>query len=143
MVPGVAAEGRPRQARPLDLLVGRTWEYARLGDTVELGFSGRYRLLIEAVARLGGGGTGAASSDGVVLGPGDDASEAVGAVLGDTVRAAVAGGDGGLRIGFGGGAELLVGADDEAESWAVVGPGGLLIVCMPGGDLATWRAGPG
>ncbi|GAA1225909.1 hypothetical protein GCM10009676_04700 [Prauserella halophila] len=34
---------------------------------------------------------------------------------------------------------VLVAACEDYESWNVVGPHGLLIVSMPGGDLAVWQ----
>lgn len=33
---------------------------------------------------------------------------------------------------------LTVRADPQYEAWNVVGPGDMLVVCMPGGQLAVW-----
>src|ERR687893_255710 len=40
MVADMGAGRRPRQARPIDLLVGRKLEWVRLGHAIALGFSG-------------------------------------------------------------------------------------------------------
>jgi Family of unknown function (DUF6188) len=51
--------------------------------------------------------------------------------------------DGRLRVHFAGGGRLAVEADPDYEVWTLTGPGGLRLVCLPGGDLAVWTpAGP-
>ncbi len=45
-----------------------------------------------------------------------------------------------LIIGMKSGNRATVTADDDFESWTIVGPHGYRIVCMPGGELATWVA---
>lgn len=47
--------------------------------------------------------------------------------------------DGRLEIGFADYSSIIVPAKDGYEAWEVVGPGGLRIVSMPGGDLTMWR----
>lgn len=44
-----------------------------------------------------------------------------------------------LSVTFEGGAELQVAPDPWYESWTVTGPNGFMVVCMPGGQLATWK----
>ncbi|MET3425497.1 hypothetical protein BJ973_004709 [Actinoplanes tereljensis] len=123
------AERRPRQ---LDALTGRKLEYVRLDSTVVLGLSGGGQIVIETPALL-------VSPDGpfAVL-PGVTSSDALATLLGDAVTSARARETGELEITFASGARLLVGADDDYESWAVIGPTGLLIVCLAGGELAVW-----
>ena len=135
MVADMGAGRRPRQARPIDLLVGRKLEWVRLGHAIALGFSGGRQVLIETVAHLDG------PSGRVDVEPGDNPSDAVATLLGDVVRAARTRDTGELEITFGSGSELLVGVDADVESWAVTGPGGLLIVCLARGELAVWGDG--
>ncbi len=132
MVADRGAGGRPRRARPINLLVGRKLEYVRLGHAVELGFSGGPQVLIETVAQLIGPG-GRADVE-----PGENPSDVLATLLGGVVRAARARDTGELEIIFTGGSELRVGADPDVESWAVAGPNGFLIVCLARGELAVW-----
>ncbi|MEU4625024.1 DUF6188 family protein [Actinoplanes sp. NPDC023801] len=132
MVADNGAARRPRQGRTLDLLVGRKLEYVWLGHAVVLGFSGGCQVLIEAVAHLDGP-VGQADVE-----PGDDPSDVVATLLSDVVGAAVMRETGELEIIFTSGSRLSVDADAEAESWAVTGPDGLLIVCLAHGEIAVW-----
>jgi hypothetical protein len=45
-----------------------------------------------------------------------------------------------LTIGMESGNRATVAVDDDFESWTIVGPDGYRVVCMPGGELATWSA---
>ncbi|MBG0565544.1 DUF6188 family protein [Actinoplanes aureus] len=137
MVAGRDAAPRPEPGRPLDLLVGQQLEYVWLGHAVVLGFTGGRQVLIEAVAHLDGP-TGRYDVE-----PGDNPSDAIATLLGDVVESAGARDTGELEIGFRGGAALLVDVDDDAESWAVTGADGLLIVCLARGELAVWGGGSG
>ncbi|MEV4277414.1 DUF6188 family protein [Actinoplanes xinjiangensis] len=136
MVPVMVADNgagrRPRQGRSLDLLVGRRLEYVWLGHAVVLGFAGGCQVLIEAVAHLDG------PSGPADVEPGDDPSDAIATLLSDVVRSARTRETGELEITFASGAGLLVDADADAESWAVTGPDGYLIVCLAHGELAVW-----
>jgi hypothetical protein len=67
----------------------------------------------------------------------DDAA-AVARLSGQIVSLARADDSGGLRIEFAGGARLLVEPDSTFEAWTVAGPGGLKVVCGPGGELSVW-----
>jgi hypothetical protein len=49
--------------------------------------------------------------------------------------------DGQLSLRFADDAELRVPASEEFESWTLVGPAGLRLVSMPGGELAVWKPG--
>lgn len=59
-------------------------------------------------------------------------------VLHQTVVEAVAFKDGRLELMFGDGRVLRVPIGKDHEAWNVVGPGGLQIVSLPGGELAIW-----
>jgi hypothetical protein len=49
---------------------------------------------------------------------------------------------GALTVAFEGDARLLVEPDSAYEAWTVSGPRGMMVVCMPGGELAIWDAEP-
>ena len=59
-----------------------------------------------------------------------------------TVLSAVAFKSGTLRIVFDDGHLLQVAADDDSEAWTATGPNRMLIVSLPGGDLAVWAPQP-
>jgi hypothetical protein len=46
--------------------------------------------------------------------------------------------EGVLRLQFDNGAELRALPDSDYESWAVVGDGGRVFQCMPGGEVNSW-----
>jgi hypothetical protein len=132
MVADQGAGRRPRRGGTLDLLVGRKLEYLMLGHAIVLGFAGGRQVLIEAVTHLDGPG------GRVDVVPGDNPSDVLATLLGEVVRTARTTEAGELRIAFGSGAEVLVDVDVDAESWAVTGPDGYLIVCLAHGELAFW-----
>ncbi|MCP2256309.1 hypothetical protein LY13_005100 [Prauserella aidingensis] len=47
--------------------------------------------------------------------------------------------DGRLELSFVDGWRVSVTTSEDYEAWTVAGPHGLLIVSMPGGDLAVWH----
>lgn len=59
-------------------------------------------------------------------------------VLRQDVEQAIAFKDGRLEMTFGDGAVLRVPVSEDHEAWNIVGPAGLRIVSLPGGDLAIW-----
>jgi hypothetical protein len=61
------------------------------------------------------------------------------ALLRETVQRAVAYKDGRLELDFTGGARVLVPVADKFEAWNIVGPDGLRLVSLPGGELAVWK----
>jgi hypothetical protein len=132
MVADMDAGRRPRQTRSINLLVGQKLEYVRLGHAVVLSFTGGGQVLIETVAHLNGP-AGRAEVE-----PGENPSDILATLLGDVVRAARTYDTGELRLTFASGAELLVCADNDVESWAVAGPDRFLIVCLARGELAVW-----
>lgn len=85
----------------------------------------------------------AASSerDEVMLVP-EGPSEALGpalALLHESVARAVAYKDGRLEMDFVEGAKLRVPVGEKFEAWNLVGPDGLRLVSLPGGELAVWK----
>ena len=58
-------------------------------------------------------------------------------LFGATVNSGVAFKTGTLRLVLGH-FQLTVRADPQYEAWNVVGPGGIRIVCRPGGQLVIW-----
>jgi hypothetical protein len=64
------------------------------------------------------------------------------ALFNSSVLSAVAFKTGILRLGFGDGHLLNVAPSPTYEAWTANGPGGLLVVCMPGGSLSVWQPQP-
>jgi hypothetical protein len=56
------------------------------------------------------------------------------------VTAATISDDGTLTLTFDDGSEIVAQPDIQYEAWTLTGPNRLIIVCMPGGDLAVWDA---
>lgn len=56
-----------------------------------------------------------------------------------TITAATAEGNGTLTLTVSDGTKLNVFASDDFEAWTLAGPGGRKVVCLPGGELATWN----
>ncbi|AGZ41348.1 hypothetical protein AFR_15330 [Actinoplanes friuliensis DSM 7358] len=135
MVADMDAGRRPRQARSLDLLVGRKLEYVRLGHAVVLSFSGSCQVLIETLTHLDG------PAGRVAIEPGENPSDILATLLGDVVREARALDHGELELVFRSGARLVVCVDADFESWAVAGPDGFLVVCLARGEIAVWGDG--
>jgi hypothetical protein len=82
----------------------------------------------------------AARPDKVELTP-ENQDVAAGLALFNTkVKSAVAFKSGALRIVFGDGHLLKVDSDPRYEAWTANGPDGMLIVSMPGGNLAVWAS---
>ncbi|WP_203694382.1 DUF6188 family protein [Catellatospora coxensis] len=80
----------------------------------------------------------AAHPDKVVLEP-ERQDVAAGLQLFNTqVTSAVAFKSGALRIVFANGRKLTVDPDSDYEAWTATGPNRMLIVSLPGGDLAVW-----
>jgi hypothetical protein len=64
------------------------------------------------------------------------------ALFNTTVLSAVAFKSGALRLVFDTGRKRSVTGDPSYEAWTASGPGGMLIVSLPGGDLAVWSSQP-
>lgn len=47
---------------------------------------------------------------------------------------------GNLTLSMESGSRLSVQPDPNFEAWTVVDPNGYRVVCMPGGEIATWEA---
>lgn len=61
-------------------------------------------------------------------------------LLHQTVTEAVAFKAGRLELTFSDGSVVKVPVRQDYEPWELVGPGGVRVVSLPGGDLAVWRA---
>jgi hypothetical protein len=127
-------ESEDRWEVPLD----GTLEQVRADHALTLvvdGERGAFEIAIEqpfALERAGDGTT-------EVGWPDDMAAVApVLALLHGGVEAAVAFKDGRLELRLAGGACLRVAAGEDFEPWTLVGPGGLRLVSVPGGELAVW-----
>jgi hypothetical protein len=59
--------------------------------------------------------------------------------LGKAVTAAKAYKDGCLTVHFADGSIFTVKPDVAYEAWEIAGPGGLRVVCTPGGSLSIWQ----
>jgi hypothetical protein len=136
MVADMGAEWRPRQAQSVNALAGRKLQYLRLGHAIVLSFTGGAQVVIESTARLSG------PHGHAEVEPGEHPSDALATLLGDVVRTARTRDTGELELGFASGAEVLVEVDADFESWAVAGPGGVLVVCLAGGEIAVWGDTP-
>jgi hypothetical protein len=55
------------------------------------------------------------------------------------VKSGMAFKDGRLQVHFEDGSHIEVPASQQFEAWNITGPGGLLIVSIPGGDLTIWK----
>ena len=74
----------------------------------------------------------------VPVGP-PDALGPVLSVLRNPISRAVAYKDGRLEMDFADGSLLRVPVSEAFEAWSLVGPEGLRLVSLPGGELAVWR----
>lgn len=81
------------------------------------------------------------NEDEVRLAP-EQEPEALGPVLSvlhRSIEEIVAHKDGLLEVRFAGGGALRAPATTDFEAWNVVGPHGLRLVAMPGGEVAVWK----
>ncbi len=67
-------------------------------------------------------------------------SERVPSLKARTISSATTDHSGGLEISFTDGHRLTVGPNADYEAWSLAGPGGRKVICLPGGELATWPA---
>jgi hypothetical protein len=103
------------------------------GYTVAVRIGGGYEVRVEVPFVLWADGLGQE------IEPGRDAdASGVARLSGQVVSLARADDSGGLRIEFAGGMRLVATPDSNFEAWTVAGPGGLKVVCRPGGELAVW-----
>jgi hypothetical protein len=68
--------------------------------------------------------------------------ETVLTILRTTIEGAAAFKDGHLELQLSNGTVLHAPPDEGFEAWTLSGPDGLLLVCLPGGELARWSNGP-
>jgi hypothetical protein len=117
---------------PGRILISQTVEF-----TAALQLSDEYFIRIESPFAL------VSHDKSVALSPEDGAPEAfepLGELVGQSITECNVGAAGSLTVTFESGARLVVEPDDSYEAWTVTGPGGMMTVCMPGGELAIWGA---
>lgn len=119
-------------------LTGQSVTSCEFSYTTVIRLTGGYELSIESDFVLSGSEWQTELSPGVNAASG---SEALSALEKRTVTSSVTGDSGALLMTFNDGISLRVDSDEEFESWTLTGPGGLKVVCMPGGELAVWSAG--
>ena len=61
------------------------------------------------------------------------------ALLHSSIQTASAQSDGKLVLRLEDGRSLSINADEEYEAWQLKGPNKLMLVCMPGGNIAVWQ----
>jgi uncharacterized protein DUF6188 len=118
---------------------GQTLTALRVEYTAGLSFTGGYFVLISSPFTLDiRGRTARLTPDG----DRPEAFEPMQALVGRTVSESSVGGTGTLSIAFDDGSRVLVEPDSDYEAWNASGPNGLLVVCMPGGELTVFRGNP-
>lgn len=60
-------------------------------------------------------------------------------LFGQVVRSATASALGRLEVAFEDGRMLSVEPDARYEAWEIHGPGGMRVVCAPGGEVSVWQ----
>ena len=71
--------------------------------------------------------------------PGDAAFDQPASFTNRTISTATSDQTGCLDISFTDGHHLTVKSDDTYEAWTLAAPDGSKVVCLPGGELATWQ----
>lgn len=74
--------------------------------------------------------------------PQEELPDSLAALVGAEIREVLVAREGHLAVNFAD-AQLSVRAAADYEAWQITGPGGERIVCMPGGELASWPASSG
>lgn len=116
-------------------LDGTRVQSALVDYTLRMHLSGDYFIVIESSLSIHRHG------ESITLSPEEGPEEAFAPVhrlVGQVVDEAFADESGALRVRFGDGTRLDVEPDSSYEAWNVSGPGGLLVVCTPGGELVKW-----
>lgn len=79
----------------------------------------------------------------ITLAPEEDpaiAIECLKELAGQPVTGSAISETGRLTVVFQSGISLVAEPDPRYEAWTITGPGGLIIVCLPGGQLSVWNA---
>ncbi|GDY34030.1 DUF6188 family protein [Gandjariella thermophila] len=117
-------------------LRGQTVTAQEFGYTLSLATSGGYEVHIEKDYSIcSPQGVRSFSPD-----PSNVDSEQVRALAERDIVSLVAEESGVLTVAFPDGISLRGEPSDAYEAWNVTGPGGMRVVCMPGGELAKWGA---
>lgn len=118
-------------------LVGKRVLSVLMEYTVTMQLRGGYFIVIESPLTI------SAHGRSTTLSPDSDAGEAflpLRRLAGQTINEAFADSTGSLLVRFSDGTRIEVPPDTAYEAWSVSGPDGELVVCTPGGKLATWSA---
>lgn len=105
--------------------------------TVGLQLSDQFFVRIESPFKL------ELAAGSIDLSPEEDPAESfrpLAQLVGDAITKSSVDSDGTLSITFGNSARLTVKPDSAYEAWTISGPGGQLVACTPGGELAVWPA---
>lgn len=118
-------------------LSGEMLDSQEVDYTVRLYFSGDFFVRIESPFTLN-------LPDGrILLSPEEDESQAfspLSDLVGHVVAESTIDDAGVFTVVFENGSSLVAKPDKAYEAWTLNGPNGLLVVCMPGGELAVWDA---
>jgi hypothetical protein len=68
--------------------------------------------------------------------------ESVLTILRTSIEGATAFKDGHLKLELSNGTVLDAPPDEGFEAWTLTGPDGLMLVCLPGGEVAVWSGDP-
>ncbi|WP_037138756.1 DUF6188 family protein [Rhodococcoides fascians] len=117
---------------PLRALISRSVTAVDVGCTLVLRTSGGYEILVESTLSASGSET-----DELEGSRYEHASNPLNFV-GRVIEQARVSDDGALRLMFNDGTTLVAPADPDYEAWTISGPGGAMVVSMPGGGLAIW-----
>jgi hypothetical protein len=117
-------------------IAGQTLTRVGSDHAVSLHTDSGAQIRIEAAFELDSEGTATSGAPEEL----EDAWLALQSLRRQQISSATAAESGALRVTFSGGAELHVPPDDALEAWTFAGAAGDLVVCLPGGGLATWPA---
>jgi Family of unknown function (DUF6188) len=117
-------------------LSGQTLTGLRAEYTVGLTFTGDYFVLIQSPFTL------TIHGEAISLTPDTsppEALEPLQSLTGRTVTESTISDTGTLSLTFDDGSRVVVEPDGDYEAWNLAGPDGLIIVCMPSGELGSGR----
>ncbi|MGU3435104.1 DUF6188 family protein [Actinomycetes bacterium M1A6_2h] len=114
-------------------IAGQSIAFKSLGFVFELSIAGGFLLQIENHVQIEAG----ESSFSFTPAPDVEQAHEIARVMSGTIESSSAQ-SGILSVTLISGTELIVHPDADFEAWNITGPGGFRVVCMPGGEMATW-----